>query len=158
MKRTPLKRKSPMKRGGRLKARRLGRSPEAKQYAERHPTCELCSILEGEPWESWRARDYRPCIAAEVHHCWTPPRFDGPENYVHSCGPAHSFVENYARFGRLVCCWVKIANGTFDRDLVRAKWHRDPIDAIDSDIQQGLMGVPESVWLPFWILVSEENI
>lgn len=159
MKRSPLKRKSPMKRGGkRLRSRRLGRSPEAKAYAAEHPTCELCAWLEGEAWELWRSRDFRPCIAAEVHHCWTPPRFDGPENYVHSCGPAHSFVETFARFGRLVCCSVKIASGEFDRELIRDRWHRDPIDAIDSDIQRGLMGVPVETWEPFWTLVRESDV
>lgn len=158
MKRTPLKRSTkPMKRGGRLKSKAKGRCELAKQYALEHPTCELCNILEGEQWLRWRELDGRPCIASAVHHIWTPPRFDAVANYAHGCATSHEFVETFARFGRLACCWVKIASGEFDRELIRERWHRDPIDAIDSDIQRGLMGVPVETWEPFYTLVMESQ-
>ena len=145
-----------MKRGSkRLKAKRVGRSALAKAYALEHKQCELCSTLEGEHWLSWRERDARPCIASECHHIWTPPRFDAWANFLHACGPSHQFVETFARFGRLVCCAVKIESGEFDRELIRVKWHRDPIDAIHSDVDGERMGVPFEVYDPLWVFVRE---
>lgn len=76
-------------------------------------------------------------------------------NYVHGCATAHQFVETFARFGRMVCCAVKIESGEFDRELIREKWGRDPVQAIESDMERGLMGVEYDVVERLWILVSE---
>lgn len=121
------------------------------------PECKLCPLLEDvasfrhftrhmDDWQ-WRVR--------ECHHIWTPPRWDHAANTITTCNAAHKYVEAYSQFGRLVCAVAKIRAGEFDRETVRAGWHRDPIDAIHADRDGGLFVVPVADWEPFWILLSE---
>lgn len=154
----PIARGKGLKRGGRLKAKPKGRTEEQKAYIELFPRCELCELLDDWHWLEFRSRDFRRCIGAAMHchHVWRPPRWDeGHGNLVTCCPTSHDYVHRYARYGVLVCTWAKIANGTFDRETVRAGWGRDPIDAIHADIDGGLMGVPESVYEELWTLVRE---
>lgn len=123
--------------------------------------CELCDLLDGvASFAEWCRRYESPAgrmlwRLRDVHHCWTPPRWDAPANTVTACRPAHEYVERYSQFGRLVCAVAKIRSGTFCRETVRDGWGRDPIDAIHADRDGGLFVVPEADWEPFWILLSE---
>ena len=146
-----------MKRGTkRLKAKTTGRSELAQDYTRRNPKCELCRLLGGTAWLEFKANDRRLC-GDEVHnhHIWTPSRWEeGDANFITACPTAHEFVEKYSRFGRLICCWVKIEKGEFEREVVRRRWRRDPISAIHADVDAGLMeGWTE--WEAFWLLVSQ---
>jgi hypothetical protein len=159
VKRSALKRSTkPMKRGGRLKSKAKGRSPLAAAYALEHPKCELCFWLDGDHWTDFRSRDKRPCGAIQVHHVFIPSRWeDGFANFLSCCECSHDYAKPKAQYVRLCCTAAKIANGTLDRDAVRENWRDnvDPIQAIDADIQAGLMGVPESVWEIPWTYVKD---
>ena len=134
----------------------MKRSALANQYAERFNRCELCEHLEGDHWIAFRSRDYRPCVPTDVHHVWTPSRWeDGFANFLHCCATSHAYAKPKSRYVRLACTAAKIQNGTFDRETVKVKWRRDPIDAIHADIDGGLMGVSQDVWEPLWVFVRE---
>ena len=144
MKRSPLKRKSPMKRGGkRLKSKKKGRHPYAQRYYERFPQCQLCQYLEGSLWVAWCERDGRVCTATSpkhVHHVFAvASRWDSADgaNYITCCERSHEFIERYPYYGRLVCSWAKLHAGTFHRETVIEMWDRDPVSVIHGDLDAG---------------------
>lgn len=137
--------RKPMKRGTkRPRARKRGRTVLAKAYSVDFPTCELCGLLEMPSG----------CIPSAIHHVWTPSRWEhGYANFVHCCTASHEYVEKFSQFGRLVCTVAKIQNGTFDREIVREKWRRDPIDNLHADKDGGNFGPCD--WEELWLFVSE---
>lgn len=146
MKRTPLKRKSPMKRGGkRLRSKAKGRHPYAQAYYERFPECQVCQYLDGALWLAWCERDGRACTGhskKHVHHVFAvASRWDSADgaNYATCCERSHAFIERYTYYGRLVCAYSKLQNGTFNRETVWKKenWDRDPVSVIEGDRDAG---------------------
>lgn len=138
MKRTRLRRVSPKRRAANKTRVRVG--------VEIPATCELCDMLEGV--ESWhKFSDGWPAWAwakVDPHHVWTPPRWDHPSNVVTVCRVAHDWIHDcFQRAGRMVATEALCRAERFDRDLVRERWGRDPIDAIHVDFDRGIFACDE---------------
>ena len=94
-----------------------------------------------------------------MHHVFAvASRWDSEDgaNYATCCERSHAFIERYTYYGRLVCAYSKVMNGSFNRETVRQKenWDRDPVDVIHGDVDAGRME-DGTDWEDLWKLFSE---
>lgn len=129
MKRTPLKRKAPLKPGKtRLKAKSKSNSRPNQdldfryRYLMSNPYCQIAPHLIG------IVPGIRPLeTASEVHHAFgsRKGRHDNMLNCVSVCRAAHRWAHDHPQEGRLLCLWIKWKAGLFDAITFKAisgKW------------------------------------
>ena len=131
-----------LKRGGRIKAKRKGRTANVSDYLERNPACELCRLLgELDPpgWREFgRAWDGHPEAGTlDPHHVHGRANGDADWNLVTACRVAHEFVQS-TRVGRLVCLLVKDRKNELCRAAATLALKRDPVGLVAVDLENGI--------------------
>lgn len=114
----------------------LKRNPELVQaYRDSHFACEVSNHLQGEEWKHHKHlnRNAPNQGSLEIHHIWggAKSRFDVVPNIILVNSICHRFLQSYHYTNVLVCTFVKVSKGEFDRELMRYVAGKDVIGVIE---------------------------
>lgn len=108
-----------------------------KDYRKANTVCEVTPHLEGKEWEhhQWLSRAQAPKERdqLELHHIWAghKSRFDVVPNIIMISNLAHRFLQGNHDWNLLVCTFVKVQKGEFDREVMRYVAGKDVIGVIE---------------------------
>lgn len=156
MKRSELRRKTELKKGGRLKRtgfkkrgkpiKRRSKSRKAKpaiirQYMDEHPIDELAGIDLGEDWKAFESR--HPITTLDPHHVMfgNRKRIDSAANLIAIPRNKHDYFHKYKHRGQVICMLAKLQRPSADKTKLREEWEA----IIGTDLLEWLESIKSKV-------------